>query len=831
MERHAGLQRTLSRSGTVLLFFLVLFGGLLKTLASDTPQRSRLIVVSDDDYPPFIFRDASGKPQGILPDQWALWQKKTGIAVDLRAMEWSAAKSYILDGQADVIDTIFFSESRARTFAFTPPYATIHVPVYVRKTLGGIHDVHGLHGFTIGVKAGDAVIEHLGSLGIDSIKTYPNYEAIIVAAHNQQLNVFSVDEPAALYYLYKYDIADHFREAFHLYTGRFHRAVLKDQPELLSLVNSGFAQISKRELGAINRKWLGKPLSMRLVYKHLRHWIYGVAGLIAFLFLLSIILSRIVRIKTATLRRTLDSLEKSERAHKSAEEALRESHDIFTSLMRHTPIYAIIYDVLPTCSRVVMASENHADLLGIPGSQMIGKTVDEIFPAPIAARVTTTNREVIAHGDVVKREDEQSGRHYVTILFPIIQKTRSLLAGYTIDVTELKQAEAEKAALQRQLMQSQKLESVGRLAGGVSHDFNNMLQAILGYTEMALESCPADAAIRADLESIRKVALRSSTLTRQLQTIARRQVISPKPLNVNTAIEQLADLLRRLIDETIDLQCRFDPQAGSIYIDTGQFDQLIINLCLNARDAAGKDGRITITTAAVCVNEKKDPAAPNDLHVGQYVRISVSDNGKGIPADVREHMFDPFFTTKPIGKGTGLGLSIVYGIVKQNGGGIHVESAPDCGSSFDLYLPQYDGQPADAPVDETPIIMTDKSATLLVVDDDEFVLNTTQALLANSGYQVFAASSPERAREIFDEHAEHIQLVLSDVVMPGLNGPELVQCLLKRNPSLNYVFMSGHTANLLAIHGLDQQKQFCIRKPFTKQELLKTIQQALARHA
>lgn len=831
MKGHAVFQRTFSRAADVLLFILALYGCLLKTIAADTPQRSRLTVVSDDDYPPFIFRNANGKLQGILPDQWALWQKKTGVTVDLRAMDWSVAQRHMLDGKADVIDTIFFSESRARIFAFTPPYATIHVPVYVRKTLGGIHDVHGLRGFTVGVKEGDALIEHLESLGIDSFKTYPSYEAIIAAARNQQLNVFSVDEPAALYYLYKYEMAGHFREAFRLYTGRFHRAVLKDRPELLSLVNSGFAQISKRELHAIDRKWLGKPLSMYIVYKSLQRWIYGAVGLIVFLFLLSIILSRLVRIKTAALRKTLESLETSERAHKSAEEALRESHELFTSLMRHTPIYAIIYDVSPTCSRIVMASENHADFLGIPGSQMIGKPVDEIFPAPIAAKVTTTNLDVIARGDVVKRDDEQGGRHYVTILFPIIQKTRSLLAGYTIDVTELKQAEAEKVALQEQLMQSQKLESIGRLAGGVSHDFNNMLQAILGYTEMALESCPADAAIHADLESIKKVAVRSSTLTRQLQTIARRQVIAPKPLPVNTAIEQLADLLRRLIGETIDLQCRLDPQAGSIYIDSGQFDQLIINLCLNARDASGQDGRITITTAAVSVNTNTDPVISDDLHVGHYVRISVSDNGNGIAADIRAHLFEPFFTTKPIGQGTGLGLSIVYGIVKQNGGGIHVESSPDRGSSFDLYLPQYDGQPADRSVDEPPLITADKPATILVVDDDEFVLNTTQALLAHSGYHVFSASSPEHAREIFDEHAEHIQLVLSDVVMPGLNGPELVQCLLKRKPSLNCVFMSGHTANLLAIHGLDEQKQLCLRKPFTKQELLKQIQLALARHA
>ncbi len=803
---------------------------LLHALASDTPKRTKLTVVSDDNYPPFIFRDNNGKLKGILPDQWALWQEKTGVAVDLRAMDWSDAQRYMREGRADVIDTLFYSESRANTFDFTPPYATIRVPVYTRTSLGGIHDAHDLRGFTIGVKAGDAVIEHLKSLGIDSVKTYSSYEAILLAARERELNVFSVDEPAALYYLYKYEIADQFREAFQLYTGHFHRAVHKNQSELLALVNSGFSKISKREFGAINRKWIGTPLSMRIVYKSIRRWIFGALALIAALFLVSVALSRIVRVKISELRKTLQSLQRSEQAHKDAEEALRESHELFTLLMRHSPIYAIIYEVTPTSSRIVVASDNHADLLGIPATQMIGKMVEDVFPAPAAAMVTAANQDVVSRGGVERREDEQNGRHYVSILFPIIQKTRNLLAGYTIDVTERKQAEAEKATLQEQLMQAQKLESIGRLAGGVAHDFNNMLQAILGYTEIALEVCPANSAIRDDLEAIKKTALRSSTLTRQLQTIARRQAISPTPVSVNAAIEQLTDLLRRLIGETIDFQFRLEPQAGSIFIDEGQFDQILVNLCLNERDATGKGGRITIKTAAVSVDAPGSRRSVADLLPGRYSLISVHDNGGGIPADIQDHLFEPFFTTKPIGQGTGLGLSIVYGIVKQNNGHIAVQSRPGFGSTFNVYLPQYDG-PGKKPAATFDIRSrtADTSSAVLVVDDEESVLKTTQAILANIGYHVFSASSPERAIEIFDEHALRIKLVLSDVVMPGLTGPELVQCLLKRNPSLNYVFMSGHTANLLAAHGLDEKKQLCLRKPFTKQELLEQVQLALAR--
>ncbi|HPT16956.1 MAG TPA: transporter substrate-binding domain-containing protein, partial [Kiritimatiellia bacterium] len=239
-------------------------GGLIPAAHAEVrANQAPLVVTLDDNYPPYIFRDANGELRGILPDQWALWSQKTGVPVDLRAMDWNKAQQIMRAGQADVLDTAFLTPERAQYYDFTPPYAQIKVPVYAHKTLGGIGDLSSLKGFTVGVKSGDAVVGHLTNRGIDTLKEYPSYEAIMLAAKHQQLKVFSVDEPAAVYYLYKQGIANEFRQSFVLYTGEFHRAVHKGRTDVLNLVQAGFSQISPREYRAIDRKWMGTPVSWR----------------------------------------------------------------------------------------------------------------------------------------------------------------------------------------------------------------------------------------------------------------------------------------------------------------------------------------------------------------------------------------------------------------------------------------------------------------------------------------------------------------------------------------------------------------------------------------
>ncbi len=404
--------------------------------AQDPPVRAPLVVVTDDNYPPYVFRDANGNIRGILPDQWALWEQKTGLAVDLRPLDWAEALRHIREGRADVIDSIFFTEERARFLDYTPAYSQIPVPVYAHETLGGISDIASLKGFTIGVKAGDAVIDYLSARGIDSLKEYPGYEALVLAAKNQEIKVFSVDKPAAVYYLYKHGIAAEFNESFVLYTGEFRRAVPKDRPDLLNLVQGGFDKISQSEYHAIARKWMGTPFLLKEILRHWGRWLLGGIAAILALVMGNVLLARRVRAKTAELHRTLENLRHSLAERQKSEEALREAHELFLLFMRHSPIYVFIKDVTATESRVLMASENYQQMIGIPGSEMRGKTMKELFPPEFAAKISADDWAVVSRREVLKRDEELNERTYTSIKFPIVRGGKSLLAGYTIEITE-----------------------------------------------------------------------------------------------------------------------------------------------------------------------------------------------------------------------------------------------------------------------------------------------------------------------------------------------------------------------------------------------------------
>ncbi len=399
------------------------------------------------------------------------------------------------------------------------------------------------------------------------------------------------------------------------------------------------------------------------------------------------------------------------------------------------------------------------------------------------------------------------------------------------DITQQLRAEEEKDALQAQLSHAQKLESIGRLAGGVAHDFNNMLQAILGYVEIAIEQVPADQPLHDDLREIQKAAARSTALTRQLQVFARKQVATPEVLDLNEAVEGTFGMLRRLIGEDVQLVWKPGRNVGRVKIDPSQLDQIVANLCINARDAIGAAGHVTIETSLATISSR-EPGLAGDLAPGRYALLSVQDDGVGMNPDVVEHIFEPFFTTKPIGKGTGLGLSTVYGAVKQNGGGIHVESQPGQGSTFRVYLPRHDPKEAPAPP-PAPVVIADPTAerheTILLVEDEDVILRTTKRILESLGYQVFATDSPQDALRIAAERHGRIDLLLTDVIMSGMNGPELVRHLQETHPSIRHLFMSGYTANLLEEHGVEESNANFIQKPFSRTALALKVKESLAR--
>jgi len=395
------------------------------------------------------------------------------------------------------------------------------------------------------------------------------------------------------------------------------------------------------------------------------------------------------------------------------------------------------------------------------------------------------------------------------------------------NIAERKRAEAEREKLQSQLIQACKMESIGRLAGGVAHDFNNMLQVILGNAALALDGLPPQSPVWESLDEIQICAHRSADLTRQLLAFARKQTIAPKVLDLNETVTGMLKMLRRLIGEDIDLSWRPGAELGSVMIDPSQVDQLLANLCVNARDAmVGTGGKLTIETANIVCDEAYVAHQP-EAQVGDYVRLAVSDNGCGLRPEVREHLFEPFFTTKEPGHGTGMGLATVYGIAKQNRGFITVYSELSRGTTFQIHLPRHASR-ALLPANSASVSALGMGCeTILLVEDEVSILKVSQKLLEKLGYRVLAARTPGEAMQWAREHAGQIHLLMTDVVMPEMNGRDLAKNLLCLYPGLKRLFMSGYTADVIAHHGVLDPGTHFLQKPFSQQDLAGKVREVL----
>jgi CheY-like chemotaxis protein len=370
------------------------------------------------------------------------------------------------------------------------------------------------------------------------------------------------------------------------------------------------------------------------------------------------------------------------------------------------------------------------------------------------------------------------------------------------------------------------MEAVGRLAGGLAHDFNNMLSVILGQTEMGCMNLdPADP-LYGRLMQIQKSAERSAGLVRQLLGFARKQTIAPRILDLNETVGGMLTMLRRLIGEDIDLAWMPGASLWTVKMDPSQIDQILVNLCINARDAITDVGKITVETRNIVLDEEYC-AQHAGFVPGEYILLTVSDNGCGMERQILEKIFDPFFTTKESGKGTGLGLATVYGIVKQNKGFINAYSEPGQGAAFRIYLPRH-GHAGEEIQESGPArSLKGGHETVLLVEDEPMLLEIGESMLERCGYTVLCAGSPTEAIRVAEEHAGEIHLLMTDVVMPGMNGPDMARRIVSLNPRLKCLFMSGYTANAIAHQGVLDEGVHFIQKPFTIQDLAEKIRQAL----
>ena len=404
-----------------------------------------------------------------------------------------------------------------------------------------------------------------------------------------------------------------------------------------------------------------------------------------------------------------------------------------------------------------------------------------------------------------------------------------LLQGMVRDITEQKKAEEEREKLQAQLIQAQKMESVGRLAGGVAHDFNNMLGVIIGHTEMALDHMHTVQPFYDNLQEILKAANRSADLTRQLLAFARKQTINPRIIDLNKTVEGMLKMLKRLIGEDIELTWMPGNDVKPVKMDPSQIDQILANLCVNARDAINGVGKLTIATELTVIDEAHC-AAHLGFIPGEYVLLTVSDDGCGMNKEVMAKLFEPFFTTKEFDKGTGLGLATIYGIVKQNNGFVDVYSELGKGTTFKIYLPQDKGEPQRIIAEALVNMTAQNTETILLVEDEPATLKMTTLMLEKLGYSVLAASTPDKALKIAEKSTNRIDLLVTDIIMPGMNGQVLAETLLYQVPNLKQLFMSGYTSDVISLHIALREGINFIQKPFSLNVLAAKVRVALETH-
>jgi PAS domain S-box-containing protein len=925
------------RPQTIFGFFiplaLVFFLGSLDCCAQQAfsaVTSGTITVVSDDNYPPYIFRDAEGKLQGILVDEWALWEKKTGVHITLIGMDWGKAQKFLIDGKADVIDTIFHTEERAALYDFTKPYATLEVPIFFNKDISGISDLTSLRGFTIGVKAGDACIDVLKKGGIATLYEYASYEEIVQAAADGKIKVYCMDKPPALYYLYKRNLESRYRHTDPLYIGQFHRAVKKGQQDLLNEVARGFSLITQREHEAIERKWMGT--SLQAVPGYIRYGLYVAlcAIIIAFVFLLwNAMLRKRVSAKTSQLQAALKKLGASEALLKATIENL--PYDFFAIDMN---------------GRYFMLNETAIRRWG----DVIGKKPGEIIPnSPVRERWLENNRRAF-NGETVKQQAEYvvngEPHHFFEMVTPIRNNDRQIVGilGINFDLTEQKQIEealrenmrkyraliettntgfvildkngvvhdanaeyvrltgheslseivnkpvtewtadamkeknseavrqcyaqgfvknleidyvdkqgkitpievnarvvdtqngpqiltlcrdiTERKKMQDQLRQSQKMEAIGKLAGGVAHDFNNILSAIVGYAALTKMKLPGDNPYRENIEQILQAAERATTLTRSLLSFSRTKVLNSKLGNLNNIVKGAEHLLLRLVREDIEFTTTYTEHELIVLVDAAQIEQVLMNLITNARDAMPQGGSIAIRTGTEPIDTKFFETHGYGI-AGDYALITVSDSGVGMDAATQARIFEPFFTTKEPGKGTGLGLSMAYGIVKQHNGYINVQSEPGKGSTFAVYLPLAKGSVIKEPREEESTPARGGSETILVAEDDATLRTLTSTILRNQGYTAIEAVDGEDAVAKYLANKDVVKLVLLDGIMPNKNGKEVCQEIRKMCPAIRTIFISGYSEEIFSKEGVVEPGTAILLKPLTPSDLLKKVREVL----
>ena len=522
--------------------------------------------------------------------------------------------------------------------------------------------------------------------------------------------------------------------------------------------------------------------------------------------------------------------EAAERRERRRAEAARRAAEIRFAAVLDASAEAII--AVDEDQRIVLFNTSAERIFGYTAVEALGQPLDillpsqlieahqqdiDVFPATSEQARGMSER----HGELVGRRKDGTAFPIEGSIAKLFQEGQTIFTVFLQDVSVRKQLEA-------QLLQAQKMEAVGQLAGGIAHDFNNLLTAIAGYTDFARAALPADHAVHSDLEEVQKAAQRATTLTRQLLAFARKQVIEPQVITLNDLIADVDKLLRRLIGADIELVTLPAPDLGNVKVDIGQIEQVIVNLAVNARDAMPQGGILTIETANV-VLEGNDAQSLVSVIAGDYVLLTIRDTGMGIAEEVKQHIFEPFFTTKEPGKGSGLGLATCYGIVKQHGGNIRMDSDVGHGTTFNIYLPRIDEVADIVRQREDTTALAQGAETVLVVEDEPAVRALTGRILRAHGYTVLEAANGKAAMQLARSHrSTGIDLLLTDIVMPQMGGTALAEHLIAWYPNIKVVFVSGYSTNAIVQHGQLGPRTIYLQKPIALAALARKVREVLS---
>lgn len=514
------------------------------------------------------------------------------------------------------------------------------------------------------------------------------------------------------------------------------------------------------------------------------------------------------------------------------EQELRFRNVILATQQDTSPDGILVVDV---GGNIISFNKKFARLWGIPNQVLESKLSSKAFewmshqatrPSEYLSSMkdTISDRESRDSNEIALMDGRVIEQHSTPILAPSGQHHGRI--WYFRDITARKQSEAQRARVEEHLRVSQKLEAIGSLAGGIAHDFNNLLSVMLSFTGFAMELASDNEALMDDLREVQRAAERAAGLTRQLLAFGRKQVMRPVPLDLNQVAVGLENMLRRILGENVEFAAQLAPNLDLVLADAGQLEQVILNLVVNARDAMPDGGRLTLSTSNIQLNERT-PTRYGAIAPGAYVQLVVADTGHGMDEHTLEHLFEPFFTTKELGKGTGLGLSTAYGIVKQSGGEIRVESQRGRGSSFKIFLPRAQGTVRSSVAALSPQRAVSGTETILVVEDEEALRAAAGRALTKAGYSVLLAADGASALQIGSQFAGEIQLLLTDVVMPKMSGIELARELLKVRPATRVLYMSGYATDALGKHGVLEAGTHFLAKPFTAAELARKAREVL----